>query len=78
MVKNPNEIQSEFLERCVRDYDKIFIDTCSFLEETMYDFFQNVVPILEREQKTVIVPLAVCQELERFANNPADCRIFAD
>ncbi|MBR1647213.1 MAG: zinc-ribbon domain containing protein [Selenomonadaceae bacterium] len=74
MVKNPNEIQSEFLERCVRDCDRIFIDTCSFLEETMYDFFQNIVPILEREQKTVIVPLAVCQELERFANNPAECR----
>ncbi len=73
-MKDSKEIQTEFLERCVRDYDKIFIDTCSLLEENMYDFFQNITPILERERKAIIIPLAVCKELERFANSPADCR----
>ena len=53
-MKTPHDIKSAFLENCVKDF-KVFIDTCSLLEESSDKFFQNVVPILEREKKALIV-----------------------
>ena len=67
------EIQTEFLEKCVREY-KIFIDTSGFLAENAWKFFQNIVPILEREHKVLIIPKSVGLELMKLANNPAYCR----
>ncbi len=72
-MKNRQEIQTEFLETCVRDF-KIFIDTSSFLEDGTDKFFQNIVPILERHRKALIVPLSVCNELKKLAEDPAYCR----
>lgn len=61
-----------FLESCVRDY-RIFIDTCSILSEQANLFWSNIVPILQREGKTIVVPKRVCEEIEKFANDPALC-----
>ena len=72
-MKTQQEIQTEFLEKCVREC-KIFIDTSSFLEEGAAKFFHNIVPILEREGKALIVPKSVGLELMKLANNPAYCR----
>lgn len=69
-MKTPHDIKSAFLENCVKDF-KVFIDTCSLLEESSDKFFQNVVPILEREKKALIVPLTVYRELEKLAKSPA-------
>ena len=49
-MKTSRDIKSAFLENCVKDF-KVFIDMCSLLEESSDKFFQNVVPILEREKK---------------------------
>ena len=65
--------QSDFLETCARDF-KIFIDTSSLLEDGAEKFFQNIVPILERERKALIVPLSVVLELKKLAEDPAYCR----
>lgn len=62
-----------FLENSVRDY-KIFIDTSSLLSDYADAFWSHLVPVLQRESKSVIVPLRVYQELEKFANNPEMCR----
>ena len=72
-MKTQRETQLAFLEQCVKDY-KIFIDTSSLLEESANDFFQNVVPILEREGAALILPLSVYKELEKLAKNPAYCK----
>lgn len=72
-MKSQREVQMEFLEQCVKDY-KIFIDTSSLLEASANDFFQNIVPILEREGAALILPLSVYKELEKLAKNPAYCK----
>lgn len=67
-------IQLAFLEQCVKDY-KIFIDMSSLLEADADKFFANIVPILEREHKAIILPLSVYRELEKLANDPAYCKL---
>ena len=67
------EIQLAFLESFVKDY-KIFIDTSSLLEESAENFFQNIVPILEREQKALILPMSVYKELKNLANDADYCK----
>ncbi len=73
METRQEKIQPEFLERCVKDC-KIFIDTSSFLEESTGKFFQNIVPILQREGKAIIMPKSVGLELMKLANNPDYCK----
>lgn len=63
----------QFLESAVREYDKIIIDTCSLLDRQADIFWENIVPILKREKKTVIVPLRVYEEVVKYANNPDLC-----
>ena len=60
-------MQSDFLKTCVRDF-KIFIDTSSLSDDGADKFFQNIVPILERERKALIVPKSVGLELMKLAN----------
>ena len=67
-MTNQQEIQMEFLEKCVREY-RIFIDTSSLLEESAEKFFQNIEPLLRKYNASLIVPLAVCDELEKLAKN---------
>lgn len=72
-MKSHQEVQQEFLETCVKDY-KIFIDTSGLLHDGAEKFFQNIVPILQRESKALIVPTSVCEELKRLAENSEYCR----
>ena len=72
-MKSKEELQWEFLEQCVKDY-KIFIDTSSLLEPSVENFLQKIYPFLERENKSIIVPLSVCLELKKLAEDPAYCR----
>ncbi len=67
------DTQLNFLRDCVSDY-KIFMDTSSLLQESTDKFFQNIVPILEREGKSITVPLSVCLELKKLAQDPDYCR----
>jgi rRNA-processing protein FCF1 len=53
------------LEDFVKNY-KIFIDTCSLLYEGADLFWKNIVPILEREQVKIIVPLRVIEEVQKI------------
>lgn len=61
-----------FLETSVKQF-KIFIDTCSLLSEQADTFWSHVVPILQREGKSVVVPFRVYEEVKKFAENPALC-----
>ena len=67
-MENQQEIQMEFLEKCVREY-KIFVDTSSLLEESAGKFFNNIIPLLIQYNASLVVPLAVCEELEKLAKN---------
>ena len=72
-MKSREEIQLEFLERCVKEF-KIFMDTSSFLEDSTEKFLVALVPLLVQERKAITVPKAVVGELEKFAKNPDYCR----
>lgn len=72
-MKTQQELSREFLEQCIKEY-KIFIDTSSLLEDSAEKFFQNIVPILRREGKSIIMPKSVGLELLKLANDPAYCR----
>lgn len=61
-----------FLESSVKNF-RIFIDTCSLLSEHAEQFWANIVPILQREGKTVVIPLRVCEEVKKFADDPVLC-----
>ncbi len=61
-----------FLESSVKNY-KIFIDTCSLLSDQADEFWKHIVPVLQRENKTIIVPWRVYEEVQKFADNPTLC-----
>ena len=53
-----------FIEKSVKEF-KIFIDTCSLLAPGADKFWGSIVPILQRENKSIIIPYRVYQELEK-------------
>lgn len=59
-----------YLEQFVSGETRIFIDTCSMLEESFPLFVEHVVPLLEKHNKRIIVPLAVNKELIHHLENP--------
>ena len=61
-----------FLESSVNNF-KIFIDTCSLLFDQADAFWAHIVPLLQREKKSVIVPFRVYEEVKKFAENPSLC-----
>ena len=60
---------AEHLEETVKKY-LIFIDTCSLMNENADQFWGNIIPLLLRENKQIIVPLQVCREVEKHAKAP--------
>lgn len=52
----------------------IFIDTCSLLTKEADAFWKHIEPILIEENKYIIVPFRVYQEVEKFANNLKLCQ----
>ena len=68
-----------YLEKLVKEYDRIFIDTCALLvnqakwsNNTLQAFWGNITPLLKQYRKKIIVPLHVVNELLKHANNAND------
>lgn len=68
----PEDKSVAFLESSVKDF-KIFIDACSLLSEQADKFWLHIVPVLQHEAKSVIVPFRVYEEVKKFAENPTLC-----
>ncbi len=62
-----------FLIDIVKNY-KIFIDTCSLLSEYADSFWEHIIPILTEEKASMIVPLRVYEEVEKYANDLELCK----
>jgi len=60
------------LENYVKNF-RIFIDTCSLLDDHANTFWERITPILQKERKSIIVTLRVYEEVCKFADNPALC-----
>lgn len=68
---NKNNNQKKYLEQLIScENAKIFIDTCSMLEDSFPLFVEHVHPLLEKYQQRIIVPLAVSKELIKQLDNP--------
>lgn len=67
MAANPSQLRK--LEEAVKDY-RIFIDTCSLLNEGSDKFFMNIVPILYRHNKHIVIAKRVAQELIKYSQHP--------
>ena len=51
---------AEHLEETVKKY-LIFIDTCSLMNENADQFWGNIIPLLLRENKQIIVVRFICR-----------------
>lgn len=71
-MTSPEDRSTAFLESSIKNF-KIFIDACSLLYEQADKFWLHAVPILQRESKSIVVPLRVYEEVEKFAKNPDLC-----
>lgn len=69
---SPEDKSAAFLESSIKNF-KIFIDTCSLLCEQADIFWSHSVPLLQREGKSIVVPLRVYEEVKKFAENSALC-----
>lgn len=56
------------IEEYVVNY-KIFIDTCSILASSSEIFWKNITTLLEKHNKSIIVPLKSIEELQKHAGN---------
>lgn len=74
---NVEEKSEAFLESSVKNF-KIFIDACSLLSDRADIFWTRMVPILEREKKSMIIPLRVYQEVKKYADDPVRCQRKSD
>lgn len=52
---------------------KIFIDTCSLLSPAADKFWERMIPVLQEVGTDIVVPRRVCEEVEKFAADPALC-----
>lgn len=69
--KNSNMTPEAYLEQFVSSGTRIFIDTCSMLEESFPLFVKHIIPLLEKHNNRIIVPLAVNKELIHHLENPS-------
>ena len=68
--KNSQISPETYLEQFVSSGTKILIDTCSMLEESFPLFVEHVIPLLEKHNNSIIVPLSVTKELVKHLDNP--------
>ena len=68
--KKNNVTPETYLEQFVSGETRIFIDTCAMLEESFPLFVEHVIPLLEKHNNRIIVPLAVNKELIHHLENP--------
>lgn len=59
-----------YLEQFISSEIKIFIDTCSMLEDSFPLFVGHVLPLLDKNNNRIIVATSVCQELVGHMDNP--------
>lgn len=58
------------VEDKIKKYDKIFIDTSSLIYSKADQFWTNIVPLLAKHNKNIVIPTAVYSELKNLVNNP--------
>ena len=63
-----NKKEAIFLDFICKEF-KIFIDTCSLLDDMAYIFFENIKPFLKAYNKKIIIPSKVIEELEKHSQN---------
>lgn len=71
-MQNDEILAKEFLEDSVKNY-KIFIDSCALFSEQAELFWQHIVPILSRENKSIVVPYSVYTEVKKYSD-PERCK----
>lgn len=54
---------------------KIFIDTCSLLDDTVEDFFSNIKSDLVRNDNKIIIPYGVISELDKHQKNTVNTNL---
>lgn len=72
-VAEMEQRSKNFLIDIVKNY-KVFIDTCSLLSESAESFWKNIAPVLKAENASIIVPLRVYEEVEKYANDAELCQ----
>ena len=65
------------LKYYVKNY-KIFIDTCSILDEGVNKFWINIIPLLQEYQNRIIIPHRVFEELNKHATNTTKVKLAKD
>ena len=58
------------VEDKIKKYDKIFIDTSSLIYSKADQFWTNIVPLLAKHNKNIVIPTVVYSELKNLVNNP--------
>jgi len=71
-VAEMEQRSKNFLIDIVKNY-RIFIDTCSLLSEYADSFWDHIIPVLTTEKASIIVPLRVYEEVEKYANDVELC-----
>ncbi len=64
----PESLAKDALDGFAKDW-KIFIDTCSLLDDAADLFWTNIIPYLHLYKNKVIIPLRSIDELEKFTHN---------
>ena len=68
------EIQIKFpLENFLNSNTRVFIDTCSILDDNSKKFFEYASPILRVKQSCLNMPVSCITELKKLINNKSDC-----
>lgn len=62
----------EVMEQYLKEQYKIFIDTCSLLEDGINIFWQNIIPYLHQYNSKIIIPLRCIEELQKHQKNNSD------
>ncbi len=58
------------VEDKIKKYDRIFIDTSSLIYSKADQFWTNVVPLLAKHNKNIVIPITVYSELKNLVSNP--------
>lgn len=66
--KSPEEKSKDFLDYVVKNY-KIFIDTCSLLDDNAEQFWENITPFLIENNSSIIIPYRVYEEIKKHENS---------
>lgn len=73
-----NEISRKIIEQYVKDGYKIFIDTCSLLEDSVNIFWQSIIPYLHQYSSKIIIPLRCIEELQKHQKDISNPNLAND